>query len=378
MSFLFFRQASHTIYSIAPNVAASPFYQLAMSGSSNKIVITSSQILESYAAHGKDCLVLNFDTARKFKDFAQYITISIRLPDSSVVGIRYWKLSTDGIMVASRFRKPEQRKYESIRMGITLCDDEGKENENVKALQVLCAAFEEKMEQLKQDKLITDNARAQRKQPDGSYAPFHLISTKVVTPMQTVAKSKETDDLVDLQNPYFWISVPKKKFYENGETPKPVVTLEDKFYVDENGQPDPERPVKTHEYAPLFFNVDDYYHDARTGKKVYRYLGDTSGDSVSKSVLDNTNIQDLLTKGSALMGNFKFEMAVSGRQCKLDVSLYGRVYVKVAEPTSGGGNAQDEENISTFADRYATIGASSAAGTGTAVMSDEDAQEDDF
>ena len=342
--------------------------------SNNKIVLTTAQLLEAHAAHGNDFIEINFESTRKFKNYAQYITIDIKLADGTVSSVRYWKLSNDGIIVGSRIRKPEQRKYESIRMGINLMNEEGEENENAKALQLLCIAFEEKMKQLKDDNLITDDARAPRKQADGTYRPFHLISTKIVTPMQTTTKTKD-DDIADLDNPFFWLSIPKKKFYTNGEVAKPSVHFEDKYYADENGQPDVERPVMTHEYSPKFLNVDDFYHHPRTGKKIYKLLGASDPNS-NDNVLDNTNIQDYLTKGSALMGNLKFELAVSGRQCKLDISLYGTYWVKVAEQSGGGVSGEDNENVDAFSSRYASIGSSKK--TEEEFEIDDHSDEDNF
>lgn len=330
---------------------------------SNKIVLTTAQILEAHATHGNDFIVINFESTRKFKNYAQYIDIDIRLADGAVSSIRYWKLSNDGLIVGSRIRKPEQRKYESIRMGTNLADEEGVENDNGKALQLLCTAFEEKMKQLKDDNIITDDARAPRKQPDGSYKPFHLISTKIVSPMQTTTNDKQKDEIIDLENPFFWLSIPKKKFYTNGEVAKPSVHFEDKYYSDESGQPDIERPVMTHEYSAKFYNVDDFYHHPRTGKKIYKRLGaaDPNGND---NYIDNTNIQDYLTKGSALMGNLKFELAVSGRQCKLDIALHGTVWVKVAEQSEGGSFGQDDDNIDAFTNRYATISSAPKVSSG--------------
>jgi hypothetical protein len=204
------------------------------------------------------------------------------------------------------------------------------------------------MKQLKNDNLITDNERDCRKQADGSYHPFHLISTKVVSPMQTTAKDKETDDIVDLENLFFWLSIPKKKFYRNGEVPHEAVHFEEKYYADEAGRPDETRPIMTHLYAPDFYNVDDFYHHRQTGKKIYKHLGAPDGQ---ENYLDNTNIQDYLTKGSMLIGNLKFELAVSGRQCKLDVSLFGRFFVKKADAIMGSFE-EDEDTIDAFADKF--------------------------
>lgn len=341
---------------------------------SNKIVIESAQILAAYEAHGDECISINFDVMRKFKQYAQYADIDIKLADGSVKPIRYWKLTNDGVVLGSRIRKPEQRKYEAIRMGFPLCDDDGNENENIKALKVLCDAFKSKMERLKREGFFTDEERESRKQPDGTYRPVHLISTKIVTPMQTTVMDRETGEITDMENPFFWLSVPKKREYKNSaDKLKPSVILEDKFYADEIGQPDLARPVMSHEYAPTFYNIDDFTHHPRTGKKTYHLLGekDLESDEVK---FDNTNIQDYITRNSAMIGNLKFEMAVSGRQCKLDVSLYGRFYVKVAEKTEGT-SAQDDENIGEFANRYAHISAPTTEATITNDDFDFDEEE---
>lgn len=51
----------------------------------------------------------------------------------------------------------------------------------------------------------------------------------------------------------------------------------------------------THEYTPRFYNVEDFYHHPRTGKKVYKILGPVDPET-NENYIDNTNIQDYLTK----------------------------------------------------------------------------------
>lgn len=46
--------------------------------------------------------------------------------------------------------------------------------------------------------------------------------------MQTTAKSRESDEIVDLEHPFFWISIPRKKFFKNGEVAKPSVHFGEK------------------------------------------------------------------------------------------------------------------------------------------------------
>jgi len=320
--------------------------------SSQKIVLTTDQLIEAQKAHGDDFVQINFESIRNCR-YSQYLDIDIKLANGTVTPIRYWKLSNDGIVVASRLRAPEQRQYAQIRLGVALFDDEtGEENENCKALQLLCTAFENKMRKYKSEEVITDDERAPRKQADGTMRPVHLISTKIVSPMQTASRNRETDEMEDLENPRFWLSLPNRRFYKQGETPRPSVHFEDKYYQDVTGQPNMEAPVMTFEYAMDFYNVDDWYHNSRTGKKIYKKLGAPDGDN---NMLDNTNIQDYLTKGSALMGNLKFELAVSGRQCKLNIDLYGRYYVKHADIVEGGLGEADEEAVEMFSNKHKSI-----------------------
>lgn len=136
-----------------------------------KIVITTDQLLEAHAAHGNDFIDFNFESMRNYKDYSQYINVDIKLADGTVAPIRYWKLSNNGLVVTSEIHKPEDREYETIRMGVALVDDDKVENENVKVLQLLFTAFEEKMREFKSTNVVTDNDRAPRKQADGTFRP---------------------------------------------------------------------------------------------------------------------------------------------------------------------------------------------------------------
>lgn len=331
---------------------------------SDKIILTTAQILEAHATHGDDFVVVNFESCRKYKNFSQYIDVDIRLASGEVKAVRHWKLSNQGLLVGARIRKPEERKYEAIRMGVALKDEQGVVNENVHALQLICTAFEAKMKQFKIDDVITDEENLSVKQKDGTYRPFHLISIKIKTPMVSTSKNKD-GNIVALDTPYFWLSIPKKKAYELKDQ-KPSVHFDEKYYIDESGQTDFKRPIMTYEFSPTFKNSEDWYHHPRSGKKIYKKLGQAEGDDTR---LDNTNIQDYLTKGSALLGNLKFELAVCGRQCKLEVSLTGMFYVKVAE-VSEGGQPIDEDDLESFNTKYAGL-------SGGAVPVDEDASQDE-
>lgn len=323
----------------------------------NKIILTTQQILDAYEAHGDDFIEIDIDNLRKWKDQAQYIDVNVKLADGKSCPVRYWKLSTEGLIITSRIKAPEQRVYKNIRIGVSLYDEDGEENINCKALQLLCNAYVNKMEQLVADKIITTNPRASKKQPDGTFRPVHLMNSNFVTPMQTSSLDRETQEFVDLENPRFWISMPQKRFFKNNDDRKPSEHFENKYYVDSNGNPDPEKPVMTYEFDPTFYNIDDWYHHPRTGKKLYKKLGDVEEDEGNENIhLDNTNIQNYLTKGSALMGNLKFDVQVCGPQCKLDIRLYGDCFVKHVDTYDEQHTNIDEESLDAFANLHKDAG----------------------
>lgn len=60
------------------------------------------------------------------------------------------------------------------------------------------------------------------------------------------------------------------------------------------------------------------------------------------------------------MGSLKFVIAVSARQCKLDISLCNQFYVKVADVNDCNGQGQDDEAIEAFTNCYAAIAPASS------------------
>lgn len=342
--------------------------------SSTKIVLTTPMIIEAYNAHGKDMVVPDLDNIRAYKQYMQYIDIHIRLADNTVCPVRYWKLSDAGIVLGSRIRKPEERKFDRLRIGIALKDNDDDEepNENALALQYICTAFEDKMKELKKADFITDDVRLPRKQADGTMRPIYLINLNISSPMQTVVRDRDTGDNKDLENPRFWLSL-KHKFFKQGTEPEKEV-MEGMYYIDSDGQPDMARPVYRTKFANEFYDVDSWYHHARSGRKFYNKFGAPADGE--EGDLDNTNIQNYLTRGSAMMGGLKFELTISGRQCKLDISLFGSYYVKRADEVDNGGAPVDEAAIGNFSSKYASLG--SAEATPDLGIDAEEQDTDDF
>ena len=319
---------------------------------SQKIVLTTEQILAAYEKHGDGFMIIDFDNLRAYKSYSQYIDINIKLDDDTVKSIRYWRLSAQGITTGSRIKAPDQRRFEQVRICLKQLDDNDVETDNMMALKIICETYERIMKKYRNETFITDDEKAPRKQPDGKYRPIYLISTKVVSPMQTTAKNKE-GDIIDLEYPNYWISLTKKRFYRNSEEKKESIQLDGKYYIDEQGSPDLDRPIMSFEYEPTFYNMDDFYHHPRTGKKIFKQLGEANEEE-NTITLDNTNIHNFITKGSAIVGNLKFEVAVSGRQAKLDIKVYGANYVKCAEQEEYDGN-QEDDRLGAFGERYKNL-----------------------
>ena len=322
-----------------------------------KAIITTQDILSAYEAHGNDFMIIDIDSLRPTK-FAQYGNIYIKNVDGEIIHPRHWKLSGQGLTTISYIKEPSKRIFEQVRIGfsqITKVNDEDVETDNMKAMKLLCETYEQKMEELKESKTITDNDKAPRKQPDGTLRPVYFLSTKVVSPMQTVGVDRETGENTDLDCSRYWISIPRKRFYNTGEIAKESVHFNDQYYFDaDKNAPDLTKPIMTFEYAPEFYNIDDFYHHSRTGKKTYKKLGDSDEDG-SEVVLNNTNIQKYITKGTALVGSLKFEMVIAGRQAKMEISLNpsGKIYARIGEASRN--EVQDDDCLDEFSERYGNM-----------------------
>jgi hypothetical protein len=336
-----------------------------------RAILTTQDILAAYEAHGDDCMIIDIDNLRK-TTYAQYGDIFIKKANGEIVHPRYWKLSGQGITTSSAIKEPSKRSYAQTRIGVcqlAKINDEQVETDNMKAMKLICELYEKQMEQLKEKKIITDNDKAPRKQPDGTQRPVYFMSTKIVSPMDTVIIDRETGEAKDREYPYYWLSIPQKRFYNADETKKESVHFNDQYYFDADKKgPDFTKPIMTFSYAPTFFNIDNFIHHPRTGKKVYKKLGSIDDDE-SEPLLDNTNIHKYLTKGTAMVGNIKFELVIAGRQAKMEISLYGSMYVR--QGTYSQSEEQDDDCLDEFSNRYANM-------TVTKKQVDEDLDEPDL
>lgn len=318
------------------------------------MVIKTEDILAAHAAHGNEFLILDLESMRKYQELAQYFSFKIKLANGRTESIRYWNLSGAGVNISSRVKKPEQRRFEQLCVGVSLCDSEGEESPNGKALKLICTAFEENITKWIQMGILASNKPGKLspiKLDDGTEVkPVKLLNTDLKVPMQTFSISRdEVDDdgdfkQIELENPYFWLSIPKKKFYKDGKAPEQL-HYDGKYYMKNDGSEDRSRPIYVHEYQPEFYNIDDFTVNTTTMKKVFKKIPD----------LNNTNIHEYLTRGTDMVGPLKLEMLATKTVCKLDIMLTGKTYLKIAEASDPEGGSTGNEEVEEFAKRYGSL-----------------------
>lgn len=313
-----------------------------------KAILTTPDILSGFEEFGDEFMVIDLDTMRN-TTYAQYGNIYIKNGNGDLIHPRFWKLSGQGIYTCAGIAEPAKRPYEAVRVGLSQLNDQEEEIDNMKAAKILCEVFERKMEQYKEDKTISDNKKAPKKQADGTMRPVYLMSTKIETPMLTEKLDKDTGEYVERDAPVYYVSMSKKRFYNTGETQKESIHYNDEYYYDSENNCPGDKPIMSFEYQPTFWNIEDFYHHPRTGKKIYKKLGDVDQET-GEVTLDNTNIQKYLTKGSAMVGALKFELVVVGRYAKLDIGLCGTMYVRQGQMTQDEG--VDDDCLDEFAERY--------------------------
>ncbi len=316
-----------------------------------KAILTTADILSGFETYGDDFMVIDIDTLRA-TTYAQYGNVYVKNGNGDLIQPRFWKLSGQGIYTCSSIAEPSKRSYASVRLGLSQINEQEDEIDNMKAMRILCEVFERKMEQFKEDKTITENKKLSKKQEDGTMRPVFLMSTKIETPMLTEKENKETGEYEEREHPVYYISIPKKRFYNAGETKKESVHFNNEYYLDADKNSPGETPIMSFEYQPTFYNIEDFYHHPRTGKKIYKKLGDVD-EETGETVFDNTNIQKYLTRGSALVGGLKFELVVVGRYAKLDISLCGMMHVRMGQLTQNEG--VDDECLDEFAELYSKV-----------------------
>jgi hypothetical protein len=310
--------------------------------------ITTSELEEAYETHGNDFIVIDIDAVDDKNKYCDYINLYFRLANGNVVHPNHWHIrAPDGLQINGNLQLPQTRQYPNIRVGVNLYDvnkdDESdvKLNANAQMFKCICEAFEFQMEKMKNSDMITDDKKKQKKQDNGTLRPRYFPSLKFEHPMQTSRMNRDTSDYEDMENPRFWIGL-QAKFYKRDEKPEPV-QYESYFYKDAEGADDMSKPIWIHEFQTTFTNANDFFYNKKTGKKIFKYLGDFDPET-KVTTLDNTNIHKYLTKHSTFTGELKFQIGASGRNFKLNSYLGNNSSVIVEElQTSNESSNTDAE-----------------------------------
>jgi hypothetical protein len=183
------------------------------------------------------------------------------------------------------------------------------------AMELICRTFEKKISDYTQEGRIAVKPKAK----SGS---LRVHSTTPTFPMQFEVENRETGCTEELDNPIMWFEL-KTQYYKADELEK-LEQFENLMYK-KDGKP----IVKKHfglRICDLSKKKDEEVIrvDSRTGKEVRKITShipiatDAEGNS-----LNNCNIQEFITPGSALSGYVEMQLTISGRAFNLKTTFKG-------------------------------------------------------
>lgn len=302
-----------------------------------RAVITCNDIIAAYEQHGDNFIVVDIDNKRDFKSYCNYININMMKADGEIISPIYCKMDISGIKTSSNIREPAVRQYEQIRIALRQYNELEEETINMKAMRILCSSYKNIIKKMVDDGIITHHKDVPRKKNgDGCIRPVLLISTDPKTPMQNTVVNRQTQEVEAIDNPIFWINIPKKNYKKN--TAPPPKQFGDMCYKEDDGSDG--KPFMVYDFDVSFYDIENQSFDPITGKKRYGLVGEMDEDGNTE--LNNTNIHKFITKNTILFGSFKFGMTVSSRGAKLDISLCGANHIKQGEDDVVETNTEEE------------------------------------
>lgn len=335
----------------------------------NTWTIKPSEVISAYNKHGNDFLVIDIDNIKQSK-YAQYLKLYYKLANDKVVYAPNLHINpADGLKISKGLNDPFKRKFK--KMFINVSEEEDVENENYKALKIICEAYEYQMTQLVKNNTIVDKKNL-CKMVDGKQKPVYINSVVCDIPMSNLKYNKETNDYEESSTYNFKINIPQKRFwtkYED-EVKEDIEQFKDACYLDEDGNKQEDQPVLIHTFQPKFFNAMKSSFNPKTGKKMFEPLGEFNEENRTY-VLNNTNIQNFLTKGSEFVGHLKIGIQSVKLKTMLVFDLDKNICVKVKERQNVS-EEQDFEDMEAFASKF-----SDASTEEKKEEQDEDTYEDD-
>lgn len=301
-------------------------------------VLTCKDIIDAYNKHGDEFIVIPPDSKRDWKNYSNYIDVNIKKDNGDIIYLSCLKIDpSTGVTVSTNVRDPTIRQYEQIRFSLRQYDDNGDETLTMKALNILCTSFKNIFKKMVNDNIFTHHKDVPRKKnKDGVLRPVLLISTDPKTPMQNTMVNKLTQEVEEIENPIFWIDIPKKKYRKTEPVPTPE-QFGSLCYKENDGSDG--KPFMKFELGTKIEMID-----STTKHRVP--VGDMDEDG--NIILDNTNVHKYLTKDTLLLGAFKFEIKVSSRGAKLNIELFGDTTIQPAIQ-SHKNQVQTDDDIAIFA-----------------------------
>jgi len=306
--------------------------------------LTAADIFKAYGKHKEEFLILDIfpdsdnDKKDKLRSNAagsvQYGDVLIKKEDGSIVPL-YLKMIQATTL--GRIKEPKDRDYESLKISFRLKDKENPESQFGDAMDLICKTFEKKINQYSNDNKIAVKPKAK----SGSLKVHSITPT---FPIQYEVENKETGQVEELDNPILWFEL-KTKYYKQDELEK-LQQFENLTYRKDG------KPILIKDFSAricdLSKKIDEEVikTDSKTGNKMKKMVSHipVATDSNSNS-MNNCNVQEFITPGSAISGILEMQLTISGRAFNLKTTFKNTSNLYIYPNLSSSSNENLELDI---------------------------------
>lgn len=282
---------------------------------SNSYAVTPIDIINAYAKHKENMLVVDTKFRESGNKAVKYFDIKIKKEDGKLCPVRIKFFNQE---VSNRIKEPKEREYEQLKISF-----QSKDNDQFsKAIELVCESFNKVIKDMKTKKIISDDDDEADK--DSIMVP----NCKPSTPMQKFAKDKE-GNRVDFEHPLFWF-VPAYRRYKDEELAK-LPKLNCNYKMDN-------KKFLIKDFDISFYDLDSL--DKNTGIPSEAVAND--------SKINNSNIHEFVTKGSLVSGILQMQAIASKQSFSLNTKFTSKLYVKTNHNQSAGGNYFDDDDFATM------------------------------
>jgi hypothetical protein len=283
--------------------------------------LTVNEIFEAYNTHKENFLILDIfsdNTGKDKKDklrsnaagSVQYGDVLVKKADGSEVPlvVKFIQLATLG-----RIKEPKERDYESLKLSFRKNDKINVNSRFGEAMDLICKTFEKKVN----DFTINGDISIKPKAKSGS---LKVHSTTPTFPIQYEVENRESGQVEELDNPIMWFEI-KSKYYKPDELEK----LEHYNGLSYNKD---QKPVLKKDFSVKICDLSKKRDeeivrvDSRTRKEIIKTVSHIpiATDS-NDETLNNCNIQEFITPGSAVSGFVEMQLTISGRAFNLKTTF---------------------------------------------------------